>query len=238
MVEENSSTPAQPVVAEAKKSGKNVGLIVFATIMTVLALGAGIFIAIDKATEGKRIDDAVSQKCASATKQEQTPASQGTPIEDNGSSSAATDCIDAPNSTTSNASDYIYIADWGVRIKKPEGYYVWYRVEPDTGSSTKGKLELSASPTNAQVWSNYGDFDDGGQLLTIYRRDGSVTEWEAGGSIPSPIGSFGGYSYFYSGPQACSAAVGDLGGDACQREQDVYNALKDNFTNLDNWSTF
>ena len=233
MAEENQSS-AQDVDYELKRSVKSgMGLAVFAVVMTIVAIAAGIYIVIDKMTDEKRINDAVSQKCL-------TPADpkQGV-IEDNNATAPEETIPDIADSTiTPNVSDYIYVADWGVRIKKPEGYYVWYRVEPDTGSATKGRLALSASPSNAQTWQNYGDFDGGRGLLYIYRRDGNVTEWEAGGSTPMYLGSFDDYSYFYSGPQACSAHLVELGGDACQREEAIFNTLKDTMGNFDNWSTF
>lgn len=236
MQERNASVAQND--AELKKSVKSgMGLVVFAVVMTVVALGACGFAIYTKATENKRIDDAVSERCL-------VPASsvEGVPVAGDPSSANITNntnCIsDNTNAATANASDYVYVADWGVKIKKPENYFVWYRVEPDTGSATKGKLVLSASPSDAQTWPNYGDFDNGHGLLYIYRRDGNVTLWEAGGSTPNYLGSFGGYSYFYSGPQACSSHLQEYGGDACQREQDVFNTLKDTMGNLDNWSTF
>ena len=231
---EADSVKEQSDAYELKRSVKNsMGLVVFAVVMTVVSIAAGVYIVIDKMTDQKRIDDAVSKNCL-------TPAdpSLAVPtiddIDDDGGSSAsiATDTI------TPNASDYIYVEEWGVRIKKPADYYVWYHYEPDTGSSTKGKLVLSASPTDAQAWLNYGDFDGGRGLLYIYRRDASVTAWEDPGSAPKFIGSYNGYSYFYSDPQACSSHLVEYGSDACQREESVYNALRDTMTNLDNWSTF
>ena len=221
--------------AELKSSvKKGMGLVVFAVIMTVLALGAGVYIVIDKTTDEKRINDAVSSKCVSKSDDNN---SQIQPIDNNNVPCGSNTDI-ADNTTTANASDYVYVEEWGVRIKKPAGYYVWYRYEPNTGSAVMGKLVLSASPTYAQTWQNFGDFDGGHGLLYIYRRDANTTQWEAGGSNPTYIGSYNGYNYFYSGPQACSSHLAEYGGDVCQREENIFNTLRDSMTSLDNWSTF
>ena len=62
MQEKNASVAQND--AELKKSVKSgMGLVVFAVVMTVVALGACGFAIYTKATENKRIDDAVSERC-------------------------------------------------------------------------------------------------------------------------------------------------------------------------------
>lgn len=231
MAEEDQSS-AQNVDYELKRSVKNgMGLAVFAVVMTVVAIAAGIYIVVDKMTDEQRINDAISENCL-------TPADpkQGVPTvdPDNGNGTVVPDITDS--TVTPDASDYIYIADWGVKVKKPSDYYVWYRVIPDTGSFPGAKLELSASHKDAQAWSNYGDFDNGGKLLQIVRTT-DRNAFDGVGSGPSLIGQIGDYYYWYYTPQACSAAMnGDY--DSCMRENDVFNAIKPTFADLNNWSTF
>lgn len=231
MAEENQSS-AQNVDYELKRSVKSgMGLAVFAVVMTIVAIAAGIYIVIDKMTDEKRINDAVSQKCL-------TPADpkQGV-IEDNNATAPEETIPDIADSTvTPNASDYIYVADWGVKVKKPSDYYIWYRVIPDTGSAYGARLQISGSKKDAQAWPNYGNFDNGGQLISVLRTT-NEHEFDQTGSAPILIGKVGDYYYFYSGPQACSEAMqGNT--EACQAENAVYNDLKTVFSDVNNWSTF
>lgn len=230
MAEENQPS-AQKVDYELKRSVKSgMGLVVFAVVMTVVAIAAGIYIVVDKMTEQDRINDAVSQKCL-------TPADAKQGVIDDGTTAPETNIPDIADSTvTPNASDYIYVADWGVKVKKPENYYIWYRVIPDTGSAYGARLQISGSKKDAQAWVNYGNFDNGGQLINVLRTT-NPDEFAAAGSAPVLIGRVGDYYYFYNGPQACSEAMqGNT--QACQDENAVFNDLKDTFSNVNNWSTF
>ena len=230
MAEEDQSS-AQKVDYELKRSVKSgMGLAVFAVVMTVVAIAAGIYIVVDKMTDEKRINDAVSQKCL-------TPADAKQGVIDDGTTAPETTIPDIVDSTvTPDASDYIYVADWGVKVKKPSDYYIWYRVIPDTGSAYGARLQISGSKKDAQAWPNYGNFDNGGQLISVLRTT-NPDEFAGTGSAPVLIGQVGDYYYFFSGPQACSEAMqGNT--EACQAENAVYNDLKAVFSDVNNWSTF
>lgn len=225
MAEEGSAAMTQND-AELKKSIKSgMGLVVFAVVMTVIALGSIGFIIYNKVTEEKRIDDAVSERCV-------TPASsiEGPTISGDSSSveiSDATNCVNSGDGASSD-SDYIYISEWGLKIKKPADYYVWYRFEPDTGSEVKGKLSLSASRKDAQAWANYGNFDGGGQIVSIYRMDHENTQVA---SAPKFIGKIGDYYYYERTPQACYS-------DDCEGELAAFNALDAVLSDINNYYAF
>lgn len=218
--------------AELKKSIKSgMGLVVFAVVMTVIALSSIGFIIYSKVTEEKRIDNAISERCL-------TPASavEGVPVAgnpDGAGTPAAMNCVnsDDANAASVNTAEYIYIADWGVKVKKPTDYYMYYRVIPDTGSFPGAKLELSASHKEAQQWANYGNFDNGGRLLQIVRTS-DQNAFDGVGSGPALIGQIGDYYYWYYTPQACSSSEQQY----CQQENDIFNAIKPAFADINNWS--
>lgn len=229
MAEEGSAAMAQND-AELKKSIKSgMGLVVFAVVMTVIALGSIGFIIYNKVTEEKRIDDAVSERCL-------TPAnSVEGPIVSGDSSdmviSNTTDCIDSddsePTTSSVNTAEYLYIGEWGLKVKLPSDYYVKYRFEPDTGSEVKGSLALSASPKNAQQWQNFGNYDNGGAVIKVFRMDHENTELA---SAPKFIGKIGDYYYYERTPQQCAVI------DDCDRENAVYEALDAMFGDINNYS--
>jgi len=231
-VDGTSSVKAESDAYELKRSVKNsMGLVVFAVVMTVVSIAAGVYIVIDKMTDQKRIDDAISKNCL-------TPAdpSQAVPTIDDVDSGSGSSAGIATDTVTPNANDYIYVADWGVKVKKPSDYYIWYRVIPDSGSAYGARLQISAGKKDAQAWRNYGDFDNGGQLLNILRTT-NADEFENTASGATLIGQVGDYYYYYNGPQACSGAMmGDT--EACQAENAVYNDIKAVFGDISNWSTF
>ena len=102
MQEKNASVAQND--AELKKSVKSgMGLVVFAVVMTVVALGACGFAIYTKATENKRIDDAVSERCL-------VPASsvEGVPVAGDPSSANITD-------NTNCISDNTNLGRWYLR---------------------------------------------------------------------------------------------------------------------------
>lgn len=216
--------------AELKKSIKSgMGLVVFAVAMTVIALGSIGFIIYNKVTEEKRIDNAVSERCVTPANSVEGPTVSGdssdVPIAD------TTNCTNSDNSGTATASvnsaEYLYIGEWGLKVKLPSDYYVKYRFEPDTGSVVKGSLALSASSKNAQQWQNYGNYDNGGAVVTIIRMDHENTE---PASAPKFIGKIGDYYYYERTPQQCAVI------DDCDGENAVYKALDAMFGDINNYS--
>lgn len=216
--------------AELKKSIKSgMGLVVFAVVMTVIALGSIGFIIYSKITEEKRIDNAVSERCVTPANSVEGPTISGNP--DDVTVTDTTNCINSDNSGTTTASvnsaEYLYIGEWGLKVKLPSDYYVKYRFEPDTGSVVKGSLALSASPKSAQQWSNYGNYDNGGAVATIFRMDHENTE---PASAPKFIGKIGDYYYYERTPQQCAVI------DDCDGEGAVFDALDAVFSDINNYS--
>lgn len=219
-MQQENNTPVMQNDAELKKSVKTgMGLVVFAVIMTVIALGACGFIIYTKVTEDKRISDAVSEKCLTPADTTQAPVENST--------TPSTEAPDIVSNTPVQYTDYLYVGEWGLKIKLPEDYYVKYRYIPDTGSDTKGILELTASRKNAQQWPNYGNFDNGGAVIKVYRLDHENTE---PASAPKFITKIGNYYYYEVTPQQCALI------DDCAGEQAVFEALDAVFSNADNYS--
>lgn len=229
-MEGNNSTSEQGN-AELQKSVKSgMGLVVFAVIMTVVALAACGILIYTKATEDKRISDAVNSKCLTPADSSQAPVEGNTnPSSDTPEIADNTTPSDnaTPSDATVNTGDYLYVGEWGYKIKLPSTHYVKYRYEPNTGSEHKGTLYLSAQDKNAQQWPNYGNFDNGGSVIQVFRLDHENTE---PASAPKLIGIFDGYYYYEARSQQCAVF------DDCENENAILNVLETTFLDANNYS--
>jgi len=227
MPEEKAGTEVQESPEDLKRSIKNgMGLVVLSVTMTIIAIGACAFAVYTRMSASESINDCAYRDDTKTIKPDNVDPSSNPSI-DTPEIAGDTEIV--------NTSEYLYVGEWGVKIKLPSDQYVWYRYIPNTGSQALGTLVLTADSKEAHEYHNYGDYDEGFGLLHIYRMEAGVTEWPGRESAPAYIGTFNGYSYFYSTPQSCSKLASQ--NNACQEEQNVFHTLRDTFINLDNWST-
>ena len=114
----NNETPTTPVVENKQKSGNGLKIATaIACIVAVCGIGFGVFGMMQNTEKDSQISDLKNQV---ATLNNKIVSIEN----DNDTSEKPTD---NPSSATGNSKDYVYISEWGIKIKIPEGLgYVDY----------------------------------------------------------------------------------------------------------------
>ncbi len=104
--------------AEPKKNGKGmlIGMILFA-LLAAGGIGFGVWAMMDGNSQTKTLNDQIGDlKKTNSELMEKLSRQEEKPVVDNEV------IIDADTSTKVNSEDYIYVGEWGIKIKKPENW--------------------------------------------------------------------------------------------------------------------
>ena len=219
-----SPTPmSAPMGAPVKKSGKGtmLGMIIFA-ILAIGGIGFGVWAMMDG-----------NSKVANLEKQNADLKAQNSQLleqvaEGGGSGDGGENGSEVPPSV--NTEDYIYVGEWGIKIKIPDGLdYVSYTF--GTVSDLSNVLYVNGVnggddrlPGFADMFRNHGGL-------------GAVSRFSIGGepenyATRTPSYSDGQYNYYYSGPQA----VYSDGDEEKGLEINSLQSIKEMLTDSDNFS--
>ncbi len=231
----NNAAPTMPPAPTAMDTGKgksNKGLIVATAITSVLAvcgIGFGVFGMIQSAQKDDQISDLKVQiKDSDGTITEiETPQIETTA--NNGTTVTITDSV----TTVENPEDYVYIGEWGKKIKIPENltavkYSFANTVNLGTGYNKDcSNLGVSAITTSDGLEAVNNE-EDLNYLLGFITRCPAGTEF-----LPWVAVTFSadGYDYYYEFPNGISTE---------NHPQWMFNSVdlvKDMLTNADNYSS-
>lgn len=176
-----------------------------------------------------------------ATK-ETPPPSPSQPAPEDCNSKDAKDCT---NATTASA-DYIYIGQWGIKIKIPENLKnLKYTFEDarvhESSHSGIGAGAVSTIETYAHIIVNGSDgtgdntipaFVSDGQLSSVSRV--AAGEYKCESSCPTYVTTIDGYEYYYNHPQTIVSK------DSAETDWEMSSIqlIQDMLTNANNYSNF
>ena len=209
----DTSAPIIPVVENNKQNGGN-GLKIataIACIVAVCGIGFGVYGMIQSSQKDNQVSDL--QKQINALNDELSSKNNGT--------------TDSSPTVNDNPKDYLYIGEWGVKIKIPDGLYIYdYKVKlAETTDFTwyDNAPHIVVSGFTQQLTSS-PFIPDECYSLVIAR-----TKGQTNGSLAS----YDGYSYSVGSDVPCLAETGyskedvDLGGK---------QLIKEMFSNASNYS--
>ena len=108
----NNETPTTPVVENKQKSGNGLKIATaIACIVAVCGIGFGVFGMIQNTEKDSQISDLKNQVATLNNKIVSIENDNDTSEKPTGN----------PSSATGNSKDYVYISEWGIKIKIPEG---------------------------------------------------------------------------------------------------------------------
>ena len=228
-MEQNADTGAQmtPVIDNKQKSGNGLKIATaIACVVAVCGIGFGVYGMMQSSQKDSQISDLkvqIKENDGTITTIE-TPEIETTT--DNGTTITI---VDSPVKNE-NPEDYIYVGEWGIKIKIPEelkmASYAFQHYKY-AGQEDRMSLAVTGTTTDVNVLPDFGNIEECGGLGTVGRLK-KGTETLDGGLIFSDDS----YDYYYSSPQAaCSAS-----GSEQELEIAALNLIKQMLTNPNNYS--
>jgi len=224
IVKEIKPEESQPVVESEKMSKKSViGLIVL-TIIALAGVAFGVWGMMGKDQAEK--DLAIKIKEANGTVTE-IETDKIVSTDENGTVTEITDT----NTTTSavGPEDYIYVGEWGLKIKIPEGLnkvsYVFRHAE-DSRMDTDSSLEVTGVLVDAYMLPDFAKLGEcSGQGVIM--RTGSDKEISNNAKL---VYSDSEYKYWFSGSQSYCKQ------EAAEQEEEVRQKISNMLSNSENYS--
>ncbi|MBQ3473986.1 hypothetical protein IJH24_00950 [Candidatus Saccharibacteria bacterium] len=222
-MEQNTNTgePMTPVVDNKQKNGNGLKIATaIACVVAVCGIGFGAYGMIQSTQKDSQISDLKVQikDSEEATTTIKIPDEAETTIE---------------NEATLAVTDYIFIEDWGLKIKMPEELkmisymFQHYKYE---GQEDRTSVVITGTEENVEELPDYANLNKCHGLGSISRRaKGSQIVGNT-----APVFSDANWDYHYGSPQVnCSENASEL-----EQEQNIVKILQDILTNPDNYSTF
>lgn len=212
----------QPVEVKKKKKGCPIAVVIICLILAIGGVGFGIFemLTINNVNQTPETPapDEISCNCPDCI-----------PSEENND--------EEPGKTAIDPSKYIYIGEWGIKIKLPTEIpqeYVTYLFEGPRNwldeSTPKGQLKIWAEKKGAQATSEYADYlinKEG--MLIVTMADTSI---ECEGNCESLVKISDTLTINVPHPQATNSNTEEAG----KREAEIVNLLYETLHNPENYS--
>ena len=222
---EEDVTATTPVM-DSNKSSTGKGWKITTAIVSIMAIcgvGFGVYGMIQSSQKDNQISDLKTQTENLDNKIADLETKEIEKVDD-----TITEDVNIPNPTTDH---YIYIGEWGVKIKIPEELkmisYAFQHYKY-AGQEDRTSVSVTGTTTDVDVLPDFGDIKK--CSLGAIGRLKKGTETLPGGLIFSDND----YDYYYSGPQAlCSTNSSEQG-----LETTAANLIKQVLTNPDNYFTF
>lgn len=231
-VKEVTAVEAKPVAAEPvkkdnmfentpKKSGKGMvfGLILCA-ILAVGGIGFGVWEMMDGETQKSGLNEQIN-----ALK------TQNNELQEKLSTTTTVDTD--TDGEVLNTTDYIYVGEWGLKIKIPEGLStVSYEFSYGSGNTKIAVWGVDCSKGGCQAFPEFADVNKNSSMSL-----GSVSRFSKGtelspASAPTLVFSDDEYDYYYYHPQA----VYSMNEDEKELEASSTVMIKEMLSNKDNYS--
>lgn len=223
-MEQNADTgaPMTPTVDNKQKSGKGLKIATaIACIVAVCGIGFGVYGMVQSSQKDNQISD---------LKNEINILNGKLSLED-GNNGASDEIIDDPSVANNNSKDYIYIGEWGLKLKLPEGLHeVSYNIQNTHENEGPWYSTSGTSMLIIEGWNNAEDaityspeayMNDSCNSAAVVRSP----KGQVSGELPSF--TMGDYDFHFLGwqslcPMPETAQTGTL--------------LRDNILNPDNYS--
>lgn len=223
------AAPVAPTNTPKKKSNVMLILVILFALLAAGGIGFGVWAMMDG---NSRVEEAKKQ-CNSYETKCNVPDDNKS---DNNSDDNNNDNGGSANTDSSDSAKYLYVNDWGVKIKIPDSLMVLsykYRLD-DIMYNTH--LELAGADKNGQDAPDFADIDKCslGIVTRISKDKVNDDHLPASGSFGTLIMSKGNYNFYYNGPQAvCTEDESQT-----QREVNTVQIIKDMLTNSNNYVNF
>lgn len=223
-VDQNTNTeiPVTPVVDNKQKSGKGLKITTaIACIVAVCGIGFGVYGMIQSSQKDGQISDLKAQikEDDGTITTIETPEIESTT--DNGTTVTITDSV----AKNESSDDYIYIGNWGMKIKIPEDLTIVHYGFVNNGyHRTCSQVRVSAV-TNSDGLEAINNVDDWEYTLGYIMRCPTEDKFYYG----SLVFSDDGYDYYYEFPNGLST-------EDPQWMHDSVGLIKDMLTNPDSYS--
>ncbi len=219
---EQNTTATEPVVdSDKKKDGKGWKITtLIVSIAAVCGIGFSIYSMVQSAQKDNQISDLKAQIKNNNETVTTTEAAKDEATTNNDANVTTTD----PTSKNESSNNYIYIGDWGIKIKIPENLIIIHYNFTNRGyGKTCSSVSVSAVTTSDGI-ENVDNWD---YPMGVIMRCSTNDEFPYG----SLVFSNDEYNYYYSFPNGLST------GDPQWIHNGVY-LIKDVLTNVDNYSKF
>ncbi len=213
-----TDTPMAPAVDSKQKSGNSLKITTaIACIVAVCGIGFGVYGMIQSFQKDNQISDLKVQ------------------IMDSEGTATTIETSDEVETTMENEAamdiaDYIYVEDWGLKIKMPEDLKMisyMFQHYKDEGQEDRTSIVITGTKENIEQLPDYANLNKCHGLGSIGRRaKGSQV---VGGT--APVFSDTNWDYYYDGPQVnCSTDADEL-----EQEESIVRLLKNTLTNPNNF---
>ena len=208
------------------KPKRNKGVIAGMVCLALLAIGGisfGVWAMMDGNARIEKKDEQIAELNNKLTEEAQ-PVSDETVVEDDGTNDVA------------NVADYIYVGEWGIKIKIPDSLStVSYRFSQEAGFTKVTVWGVDCSGERCQYFPDYADVNKNTSGM------GSIARYQKGttfneGSGPALVFSDELYDYYQYHLQV--AYTIDNPSDESKWEMDGVNIIDDMLSNSDNYSKF
>lgn len=220
-VAEMGSAPAMPEAPKKKSNGMLIGLIL-CIVLAIGGIGFGVWMMMDGNTQ----KDSLNKQISDLRKQNNDLLKQ---IENGGTIDV--DIVDSDVDTA----DYIYVGEWGVKIKIPDALStVSYRFSYESGYTSVAVWGVDCSD-GCQYFPDFANVNKNTSGMGSIARYPKGQEF-SGGSAPTLVFSDEAYDYYVYHIQA--AYTVDNPSDEANWEMDSVNIIDEMLSDSDSYSKF
>lgn len=216
------------------KPKKNHGMLYGMILLAILAaggIGFGVWAMMDGNSRAQKKDEQISQLQSQLAEKSEVVVEDDTTVVDDDEGGDST-----TNTSVANTTDYIYVGEWGLKIKIPDSLStVSYRFSHEAGFTKVTVWGVDCSGGRCQFFPNYANVNENAYGM------GSITRYPKGttfneASSPTLVFSDESYDYYQYHPQMIYTT--DNPSDEAQWEMDGINIINDMLSNPDNYSKF
>jgi hypothetical protein len=215
------------------KPKKNHGMLYGMIMLAILAaggIGFGVWTMLDGNSRSQKKDEQILQLQSQLAEKSEVVVEDGTTVVDDESGDSTT------STSVANSTDYIYVGEWGLKIKIPDSLStVSYRFSHEAGFTKVTVWGVDCSGGRCQFFPNYANVNENTYGM------GSITRYPKGttfneASSPTLVFSDESYDYYQYHPQMVYTT--DNPSDEAQWEMDGINTIDEMLSNPDNYSKF
>ena len=228
-----SSKPGSDVVFQ-DKSKKSHGMLYGLILLAILAaggIGFGVWAMMDGNSQVAKKDEQIASLNRQLAEKSEVVVDDGTTVVDDDEGGDST-----TSTSVANATDYIYVGEWGLKIKIPDSLStVSYRFSHEAGFTKVTVWGVDCSGGRCQFFPDYANVNENAHGM------GSITRYPKGttfneGSSPTLVFSDESYDYYQYHPQMVYTT--DNPSDESKWEMDGINIINEMLSNPDNYSKF
>lgn len=217
--------------AKPKKKNHTMALcMALMAVAVVCAIGFGVWAMIDGKAQISKRDEQIAGLNRQLTERKEVAVENDAAISDDAMDGDIMDSDDVMDIDAEGAKDYVYVVDWGLKIKVPDNLEVLTYMYDHVGSNTV--LKVSGATREGQAIPDFASISK--CVLGVVERfsranveAGMVPDW-----YPSAFMSEDDYDYYYIGPQMLCTE----GQRYASWEQSTVDVIREMLTQPSNYS--